>query len=100
MRIQNFQSFLKNLKDNQKSESKNSKPPAGTKELIGGGYVLAIGKVGGGAIEMWLSEEKTPRDWTKIAIMKITNPHLEKLPKSLQKTSPSQLTEISFDGKN
>ena len=93
--------FFENLKgnQNQKSESKNSKPPTGTKELIGGGHVLAIGKVVGGSIKMWLSEEKTPRDWTELDIMKITNPHLKKLPKSLQKTFPSQLAEISFDGK-
>ena len=93
--------FFENLKGNQtqKSESKNSKPPTGTKELIGGGHVLAIGEVvSGRSIKMWFSEEKTPRDWTEITIMKITNPYLEKLPKSLQKTSPSQLTKLSFDG--
>ena len=86
-------------KGSKKIFSKDSKPPTGTKELIGGGYVLAIGKGVGGSIRMWLSKEKTPRDWTEIDIMKITNSHLKKLPKSLQKTFPSQLTEISFDGK-
>ena len=72
-------------------------PEGASYEVVGGGYALALGKVGGAA-KMWLAADKDPRVWTEIASAKVTNPYSGDLPVSLQKSFPSRLTQISSDG--
>ena len=72
-------------------------PVGGIAEAVGGGYAVAIGKVGGKPA-VWRSIEKVPRDWKVISGTEIKNPHAGSLPGSLKKSLPSDLKEVSFVG--
>ena len=90
---------VESLEVSEKSEIEEPKlPEGGEYEVVGGGYAVAIGEVDGSK-KMWLSEEVNPRVWTEIESVKIKNDHSRSLPKSLQKSFPSRLTQISSDGK-
>ena len=66
-------------------------PVGGIVEAVGGGYVVAIGKVGGKAT-VWRSIEKVPRDWKETNQFK----GVGRLPDSLSR--PSDLTKVDFVG--
>ena len=72
-------------------------PVGGIAEAVGGGYAVAIGKVGGKAT-VWSSKATVPRDWKVISGTEIKNPHTGSLPGSLQKTSLVDLKKVSFAG--
>ena len=74
--------------------------PAGARyEAVGGGYAVAIGKVGVNPT-IWRSIDKVSRDWKVILGKDIKNPYAGSLPGSLQKSSPSDLKKVSFVGVN
>ena len=67
-------------------------PVGGVAEAVGGGYAVAIGKVGGKPA-VWRSVEKVPRDW------KVTGDFhggATSLPPSLSK--PGELEGVKFEG--
>ena len=79
---------------------KSKLPVGGVAEAVGGGYAVAIGKLGGKAT-VWRSIEKVPRNWQVISGTEIKNPHTGSLPGSLQKFSKSSLGDLKkvlFDG--
>ena len=72
-------------------------PVGGIAEAVGGGYAVAIGKVGGKAT-VWSSKATVPRSWKVISGTEIKNPHTGSLPGSLKKSLLSDLKKISFVG--
>ena len=75
-------------------------PVGGVAEAVGGGYAVAIGKVGGKAT-VWSSKATVPRNWEVTLEKDIKNPHTGSLPISLQKFSKSSLVDLKkvlFDG--
>ena len=64
-------------------------PVGGVAEVVGGGYAVAIGKVGGKPA-VWRSDDKVPRNWKETNRFK----GVGRLPDSLSR--PSDLTKVDF----
>ena len=66
-------------------------PVGGVAEVVGGGYAVAIGKVGGKPA-VWRSDDKVPRNWKETNQFK----GVGRLPDSLSR--PSDLRKVDFVG--